>query len=207
MPILDPHHHILPQAASSSSSSLAHSHPPMAFTVAIGSVGGVAIIPCGNTIGTPCTLLPHLTSFPRTRRNFHVVWAKKFSPESPLGSVTTTDEEQQRTAEIEDPVDDAAVDSYEWLGIPGSEPDYWQGPQWDWLGTFVKYSWIIGFPVAVIVTLYGCATHRVIPKDLKQAAAMKGSESVESSELFEDPKTFDSDVFDSNPTEVAPSLE
>lgn len=31
--------------------------------------------------------------------------------------------------------------------------------------------------------------------------------SAESSDVFEDPDAYDSDVFDSNPTEVAPSLD
>ncbi|TKY44699.1 hypothetical protein E2542_SST30977 [Spatholobus suberectus] len=172
----------------------------MAFTVAIGS--GVAIIPCGNTTVTPYTrlLLPHLAST-RTRRSLHVARAKKLSSESHPFSTAT---EPQDTAEVEEPLDDA-VSTYQWPDLPGQEPDFWEGPQWDWLGTFVQYSWILGFAVAAILALLGCFTHHEPPKKLKEAAANKYS--VQSSEVFEEPDAYDSDVFDSNPTEVAPSLE
>ncbi|RDX77156.1 hypothetical protein CR513_42768, partial [Mucuna pruriens] len=160
----------------------------MAFTVAIGS--GVAIIPCGNISRTPYThLLPHLVST-RTRRSLHVARAEKLSSESQPVS----------TAEIEEPLDDA-VSSYNYSDLPGQKPDFWEGPQWDWFGFFVQYSWIIGVPVAAILALTGCLTYDP-PKDLKQGAANKYS--VQSGEVFVEPDVYDSDVFDSNPTEVAP---
>lgn len=63
------------------------------------------------------------------------------------------------------------------------------------------------------VALYGCFTFHEPPKKVKEAAEKMYS--VDSSQVFtetpsqgfEEPDAYDSDVFDSNPTEVAPSLE
>ncbi|XP_020202471.1 uncharacterized protein LOC109788208 [Cajanus cajan] len=182
----------------------------MAFTVAIGT--GVAIIPCGNST--------HRTPYTPTARTLHVARAKKLSSDS---QPVTAAAEPQPSPEIEASVADSDF-SFNYAELPGQEPDFWEGPQWDWFGTFVKYSWIIGFPVAASLALYGCFTFHEPPERVKLAAAKKysvqnysvqsaesvdsvESESVDPSEVFEEPDAYDSDVFDSNPTEVAPSLK
>ncbi|KAJ8758755.1 hypothetical protein K2173_000476 [Erythroxylum novogranatense] len=66
--------------------------------------------------------------------------------------------------------------------LPGDEPDFWEGPQWDALGFFVQYLWAFGiiFAVCVLFASY---------------------------DFFGRTRRSNSDVFESNPTEVAPSLE
>ena len=118
----------------------------MAFTVASGS--GVAIIPCGNT-GT-AALFPH-----RTRRNLHVARAKK-----PLNGDDVSVYAELLKAEVyvlenNKPLDDndAALKFLEKIDRQFQQPDLWEGPQWDWLGIFIKFSPIIGIAVAVYYPL------------------------------------------------------
>ncbi|KAK7364070.1 hypothetical protein VNO80_12431 [Phaseolus coccineus] len=191
----------------------------MAFTVPIGS--GAAIIPCGNTTATTrYTRL--LSSSNRTPRNYlHVACSKKFSSESQSFRAVT---EPQATAEIgdEEPMDEEFAALYSKVNdILREEAEFWEGPQWDLLGTFVKYSWIIGFGVAVCVSLYGCLTYQPPSKEVMEEIERKygvrsgvessgessAKSSGESNDVFEDLDSYDSDVFDSNPTEVAPSLD
>ncbi|CAJ1951883.1 unnamed protein product [Sphenostylis stenocarpa] len=199
----------------------------MAFTVPVGS--GAAIIPCGNTTATTryTRLIPSSNRTPRN--HLHVVCAKKFSSESHPFSAAT---EPQATEEIEDDeaLDEEIAALYKKMsGLLREEPDFWEGPQWDWLGTFIKYSWIIGFGVAVVVCLYGCFTFHEPPKEVREEMERKygvrsgvetstdsnresstessAESKTESSDVFEESDTYDSDVFDSNPTEVAPLLK
>jgi hypothetical protein len=37
--------------------------------------------------------------------------------------------------------------------LPGDEPDFWEGPQWNALGFIVQYLWAIGIVVAVSLLL------------------------------------------------------
>ncbi|BAU02803.1 hypothetical protein LR48_Vigan10g020400 [Vigna angularis] len=199
----------------------------MAFTVPIGS--GAAIIPCGNTTATTrCTRF--FPSSIRTPSNhLYLACPKKFSSESHRFRAVT---EPQATAEIEDeePLDEEFVALYSKVNdFLREEPYLWEGPQWDLLGFFVQYSWIIGFGVAVCVSLYGCLTYQEPPKEVREemerkygvrsgvesgvesdaesGAESRANSSSESSDVFEETDAYDSDVFDSNPTEVAPSLD
>jgi len=78
-----------------------------------------------------------------------VACSNKFSSESrPFSAVT----EPQATTEVEDeePMDEEFAALYSKANeLLRAEPDFWEGPQWDLFGTFVKYSWILGFGVAV----------------------------------------------------------
>ncbi|KAG4388498.1 hypothetical protein GLYMA_09G185300v4 [Glycine max] len=196
----------------------------MAFTVASGS--GVAIIPCGNT-GT-AALFPH-----RTRRNLHVARAKKPLNGDDVSVYAELLKAEVSVLENNKPLDDndAALKFLEKIDRQFQQPDLWEGPQWDWLGIFIKFSPIIGIAVAASLAIYGCFTFHEPPKNVREAAerlysVQSGVESnaesddvessaetdVESSaesssEVFKEPDAYDSDVFDSNPTEVAPSLE
>lgn len=62
---------------------------------------------------------------------------------------------------------------------------------------------------SLLLQLIACgiavATYNEGASDFKETPAYK--ESVQSRELLEEPEASDSDVFESNPTEVAPSLE
>lgn len=84
---------------------------------------------------------------------------KRFSPrsgrfdgKSRRGRTTTQDQDAQPTAEIEgSAAADANVDDGYFLpDLPGEEPDFWEGPQWDWLGFFVEYLWAFSVVFAVI---------------------------------------------------------
>lgn len=48
-------------------------------------------------------------------------------------------------------VGDVAADDggYVLPELPGTEPDFWEGPQWDALGFFVQYMWAFGIVFAV----------------------------------------------------------
>ncbi|KAK4567735.1 hypothetical protein RGQ29_003479 [Quercus rubra] len=203
----------------------------MALTIANG--GGVG---CGSSRGGilyrnptkhPFTSLPskrHLL-FPLSTRTttttLHIVSAKKFSSRTGRldgknrRSNTTTkdqDENQQRNDlednkfnSIEDGAVAAAADGYVLPELPGDKPDFWEGPQWDAFGFFVQYLWAFGIVFALIACGVAVATYNEGATDFKETPAYK--ESIQSRELLEEPDASTSDVFESNPTEVAPSLE
>ncbi|XP_057447066.1 uncharacterized protein LOC130738908 [Lotus japonicus] len=187
----------------------------MAFTVAAtgsgASSGGAAIL-CGNsTTATPYTPLSHLalpSSSSRTRRSLHLVSAKKLSRPRrsdlniPETTTTIADQEPQWTAEIGA---GTGNDGYPDRALPGSEVDFFEGPQWDTVGLMGEYLWVAGVVFAILAGLFGAANYNQGASDFKDTPAYK--ESVQSRELLEQPDASDSDVFESNPTEVAPSLE
>ncbi|KAK6921158.1 hypothetical protein RJ641_014838 [Dillenia turbinata] len=122
--------------------------------------------------------------------------------------------------------DDDVDDGYFLPDLPGNEPDFWEGPQWEPLGFFVQYLWAFGIVFAagtkclrnhlisdsfsfVGLLLIACGiavvTYNEGATDFKETPAYK--ESIQSRELLEEPESSNSDVFESNPTEEAPSLE
>ncbi|MED6160602.1 hypothetical protein PIB30_052915 [Stylosanthes scabra] len=190
----------------------------MAFTVArlatSTSGSGCARILCGTSLPhhphLTFRITPAVTLTKRCSRSLHVVSAtKKFSPRSGKGrrgSTTTKDqdldEDPQPTGEIEavTPEEDKFLRS-----LPGLEKDFWEGPQWDWLGFFVEYLWAFSIVFALIACGIAVATYNEGATDFKETPAYK--ESVQSRDLLEGPEASDSDIFESNPTEVAPSLD
>jgi hypothetical protein len=143
------------------------------MSLTIGSGGGGAAILFGNTTKNPYTHLPirrHVL-FPLSTRtaSLHVVSAKRFSSRTGRldskdrrGTATTKDQEEkqiQRTAEDNSSIENvgsvadgggaAAADGYFLPELPGTEPDFWEGPQWDALGFFVQYMWAFGIVFAV----------------------------------------------------------
>lgn len=88
--------------------------------------------------------------------------------------------------------------------LPGDEPDFWEGPQWDAFGFFIQYLWAFGVLFAIVACGVAAVTYNSGAKDLKETSAQK--DSVESRKLLEGPDMAEPDVFESNPTEVAPSL-
>ncbi|XWS37662.1 hypothetical protein CRYUN_Cryun19dG0064300 [Craigia yunnanensis] len=209
----------------------------MALTITIingssGSGNGVRII-CDNPTKQLYTRLPpcrHVL-FPISPRILHLTSAaKKFSPRTGRfdsknwrSTLTTKEQdkeqEQQRTAEIEEEnvvvgviVDnvggsssEVSADGKPFPELPGLQPDLFEGPQWDVLGFLVQYLWAFGILFALIACGIAVATYNEGATDFKETPAYK--ESIQSRELLEEPEASNSDVFESNPTEVAPSLE
>ncbi|PON94483.1 AT-rich interactive domain protein [Trema orientale] len=209
----------------------------MALTTANGSGvggGGGATILSGNPTRHPYTHLPtrrHVI-FPLSSRTLHVaVSAKKFSSrtgrfdgKNRRSTTTTRDQELEegrdpRMAEIKrgrlengsglesgggSAVDDVD-DGYFLPKLPGEEKDFWEGEQWDTLGVLVEYLWAFGIVFALIACGIAVATYNEGATDFKDTPVYK--ESVQSRELLEEPEASNPDVFESNPTEVAPSLE
>ncbi|XP_004300531.1 PREDICTED: uncharacterized protein LOC101298320 [Fragaria vesca subsp. vesca] len=154
--------------------------------------------------------------FPRLspRRTLHVVSAKRFTSRTgrldnnnnKRSNTTTKDQEQdQRTAEIESLAAENIDDGYFLPKLPGDEPDFWEGEQWDGLGFFVEYLWAFGFGFALIAAIAAVATFNEGATDFKETPTYK--DAIQSRELLEEPEGSGPDVFESNPTEVAPSLE
>ncbi|KAJ6971366.1 hypothetical protein NC653_035593 [Populus alba x Populus x berolinensis] len=90
-------------------------------------------------------------------------------------------------------------DGYFLPELPGDEPDFWEGPQWDGLGFFVQYMWAFGIVFALVACGIAVATYNGGAADFKETPAYK--ESIQSRDLLEEPEASNSDVFDSNPTE------
>lgn len=192
------------------------------MALSIGSGGGGGGILCGNATRIPCKYLPlrRYDFFPTspppsfTTRINHIVSAKKFSSRTGrfdsknLRTTTTTKEEEQEETRIESDgvgVVDGAYEGYFLPELPGDEPDFWEGPQWDAFGFFVQYMWAFGIVFALIGCGIAVATYNEGATDFKQTPAYK--ESIQSRELLEEPEASSPDVFEANPTEVAPSLE
>ncbi|XP_007036508.2 PREDICTED: uncharacterized protein LOC18604111 [Theobroma cacao] len=199
-----------------------------------GGGNGVRIL-CGNPTKQSYTRLPprRRVLFPTSPRILHLTTfaAKKFSPrtgrfdsKNRRSALTTKeqDEEQeqkQRTAEIEEQnvvvgvgfdnvggsSSEVSADGKPFPELPGLQPDLWEGPQWDVLGFLVQYLWAFGIVFALIACGVAVSTYNEGATDFKETPAYK--ESIQSQELLEEPEASNSDVFELNPTEVAPSLE
>jgi hypothetical protein len=143
------------------------------MSLTIGNGGGGAGILSGNTTKNPYTHLPirrHVL-FPLSTRTttLQVVSAKRFSSRTGRldskdrrGTATTKDQEEkqlQRTAEDKSSIENvgsvaadgaAAADGGYFLPeLPGTEPDFWEGPDMEALGFFVQYMWAFGIVFAV----------------------------------------------------------
>ncbi|KAK5804493.1 Bromodomain adjacent to zinc finger domain 2B [Gossypium arboreum] len=177
--------------------------------------------------------LPHCRNvlFPISPRTFHLTSAAKkfssrtgrFDSKNRRSNLTTKeqDEEQElkRTGEIEESniavgvgledvggsSSEISADGKPFPDLPGLQPDLWEGPKWDVLGFLVQYLWAFGIVFALIACGIAVATYNEGATDFKETPAYK--ESIQSQELLEQPDASNSDVFESNPTEVAPSLE
>ncbi|KAF5730357.1 hypothetical protein HS088_TW20G00730 [Tripterygium wilfordii] len=148
----------------------------------------------------------------RTGPPLHIVSAKKFSSRTERfdrknrGLTTTTDKEDRTAADSETFEAESGIDDgFVMPQLPGKEPDFWEGPQWDGLGFFVQYMWAFGILFSIIACGIAVATYNEGATDFKETPSYK--ESIQSQELLEEPDASSSDVFESNPTEVAPSLE
>ncbi|XP_022134616.1 uncharacterized protein LOC111006843 [Momordica charantia] len=201
----------------------------MALTItnggAAGGSGGGILYRTSTKIPSNQFLLRRNALFPPSNeaRTLHVVQAKKssfrtgrFDSKNRRSSTTTKEQEEEeeernRMAEIERDgpnVENAGVafDVDENLPeLPGLQPDFWEGPRWDPLGFFLEYLWAFGIAFALIACGIAVTTYNEGATDFKDTPAYK--ESVQTQELLEEPEASNPDVFESNPTEVAPSLE
>ncbi|KAF3321025.1 hypothetical protein FCM35_KLT14278 [Carex littledalei] len=89
--------------------------------------------------------------------------------------------------------------------LEGLEPEFWEGPQWNAFGFFLQYMWAFGIVFAVIACGVAVATYNQGATDFKETPAYK--ESRQSTELLDESDSTSSEVFEQNPTEVAPPLE
>ncbi|XP_050238679.1 uncharacterized protein LOC126688128 [Mercurialis annua] len=193
-----------------------------------GGCNGGARIPSTNpTKHHMYTHHPQIFS-PRTpRRAIHtIVSAKKFSSSSKSGRFdsknkksSTTTKDQDEYYKMEDVngdlISDTGISSssvvveneyYEILSrLPKDETEFWEGPKWDAFGFFLQYLWAFGIGFALIACGIAVSTYNQGATDFKETPAYK--ESSQTREMLEEPDASNSDVFESNPTEVAPSLD
>ncbi len=88
--------------------------------------------------------------------------------------------------------------------LPGDEPDFWEGPEWDTVGFVMQYLWAFGIVFAVVACGVAVRTYNFGATDFKETPVYK--EAIESQGLFEEaPETPESQVFETNPTDIAPS--
>ncbi|KAF6147108.1 hypothetical protein GIB67_036827 [Kingdonia uniflora] len=157
------------------------------------------------------------------RTSSHVVRAKKVSSRtgrfdsrnkrsnegsSGGGLGTTTKEEEMLEKEEDEVVNGDGVvmnDGYFLPELPGDKPDFWEGEKWEPLGFFIQYAWAFGIVFALIACVVAVSTYNEGATDFKQTPVYQ--ESIQSRDLLEQPDSSNSDVFEANPTEEAPSLE
>ncbi|EEF29721.1 uncharacterized protein LOC8268651 [Ricinus communis] len=198
----------------------------MALFIATGHGGcsGGRIICTNPTKHHPYTHHRPQIVFPLAPRRAHhiIVSAKKlpssartgrFDSKNKRSSITTkdqddnTDDNEEVNADISSSSSVDVEDNYYDIlsKLPKDETEFWEGPQWDALGFFLQYLWAFGIVFALIACGIAVATYNEGATDFKDTPAYK--ESVQSQELLEEPDASTSDVFESNPTEIAPSLD
>ncbi|KAK4779218.1 hypothetical protein SAY86_006746 [Trapa natans] len=203
----------------------------MALSVISGSSGtggGGILSRCPAHQPPPSSLLRRHVIYRSSPRILHIASAKKlssrtgkFDSKNRRTSTATEDGEREEdqpleasniertgpeSSALEAAVSSGAVssDGYFLPDLPGNKPSFWEGPQWDALGFFVQYMWAFGIVFAVIACGVAVATYNEGATDFKETPAYK--ESIKAPELLEEQDS-GSDIFESNPTEVAPSLE
>ncbi|KAL9265887.1 hypothetical protein AKJ16_DCAP11383 [Drosera capensis] len=150
---------------------------------------------------------PHPSNFnsvslPLSSRTSQVASASKnWRGRGGRGWAPAAPEKEEEKLEETEIVDDGFV----MPELPGMEPDFWEGEKWDNLGFFIDYMWAFGVGFALIACGIAVATYNEGASDFKETPAYK--ESTLSREALEGPEASNSDVFESNPTEEAPSLD
>ncbi|KAJ6847513.1 uncharacterized protein M6B38_277130 [Iris pallida] len=164
----------------------------------------------------------------RSRRASHVASARKGlssrtrrSERKKGGATSTPTKEEEAEAEAAAAAAAAYVDiggggggggggeiEYSTAPMPkleGLEPDFWEGPKWNALGFFLQYMWAFGILFGLVACGVAVSTYNEGATDFKKTPVYQ--ESIQSRDLLEEPEASNSDVFEANPTEVAPSLE
>jgi len=78
--------------------------------------------------------------------------------------------------------------------MPGDEPDFFEGPQWNAVGLVVQYLWAIGIAIAIIACIYAVRTYNDGASDFKQSDVYQSA-----IELSVEPSTSDVDIADDAP--------
>lgn len=86
--------------------------------------------------------------------------------------------------------------------LPGDEPDFWDGPQWNILGFIVQYLWAIGIVVALIGCTVAVRFYNEGASNFKETEVFK--EAMEAQGVLEAPS--DSKVFEESPPKDAPAV-
>ncbi|GBG79254.1 hypothetical protein CBR_g29305 [Chara braunii] len=92
---------------------------------------------------TKCSLRavsPWLMAAERERRGFVLRATRAPSP-------NVQDEEDKKKKKKEE---EEEKEPFVRPKLPGDEPDFWEGEQWDWLGFVLQYLWAVGIVVAVL---------------------------------------------------------
>ncbi|XP_071686974.1 uncharacterized protein [Rutidosis leptorrhynchoides] len=173
---------------------------------------------CNASTITPYTLSPlhrpSLSLIPtRTKTSLHIVSAAakkqvrtgKFDSKNKKGSIKEDDNNDSSVGTVVVADDVENFDGYVLPDLPGLEKDFWEGPEWDGFGFFVEYLWAFGIVFALLSSGIAVATYNEGATDFKETPAYK--ESIQSRDLLEEPEASSPDIFESNPTEEAPSLE
>ncbi|XP_010539997.1 PREDICTED: uncharacterized protein LOC104813901 [Tarenaya hassleriana] len=205
----------------------------MALTVSSGVGGaGIRCINLSDRSRTPSTAFRHV-NVPGPTRARHVATAAKKTSQtgrfdskkrrSLVNTPTKEQPEEEPRGDDENPPPfdfegdggggDRTVESISGKAppirlseLPGVEPDFWEGPQWDALGFFFQYLWAFGIVFALISGGIAVATYNEGATDFKKTPVYK--EAIQSRDLIDEAEGSSSEeVFESNPTEVAPSLE
>ncbi|KAG9143842.1 hypothetical protein Leryth_011496 [Lithospermum erythrorhizon] len=138
----------------------------------------------------------------------------RFDSKNRRTSVPTKDEEEEDMGGISG-VETGSFDALESVvkvsddgvampDLPGLEPDFWEGPQWEPLGFFIQYMWAFGILFALVSGGIAVATYNEGAADFKDTPVYK--EAIQSG-VLEEPEGSNSEVFESNPTEQTPNVE
>lgn len=104
---------------------------------------------------------------------------------------------------LEEEAEDDFDEEYDDPKLPGDEPNFWEGPQWNTFGFIIRYLWAFGFLFALVACGIAVRTYNFGATDFKETPVYK--EAIESQGLFDEaPETSNSQIFDINPTEEAP---
>lgn len=110
----------------------------------------------------------------------------------------------QAVEEVKVPDDSGAGDM--WMGkkLEGTEPDFWEGEQWDVLGFIVQYLWAFGVLIAVAACGVAVVSYNSGAVDIRETEVFK--EALENQ--TDSDSSFDSDNLQGFPEpSEAPSLE
>ncbi|AEE35521.1 AT-rich interactive domain protein [Arabidopsis thaliana] len=179
----------------------------MALTVSSG--GGGARIRCNDLTDSsrnPFSTF-RLVNFPNPSRTEQQEEGNEgFDGENPPSQIVINDEDGDRTVVNTrfrgDPKD---APKFAIKDLPGLEPDPFEGEKWDGLGFFVQYLWAFGILFALISGGLAAGTYNEGATDFKETPVYK--EAIQSRDLLDEAESSNSeDVFESNPTEVAPTI-
>ncbi|KAM3294539.1 hypothetical protein ACQJBY_031423 [Aegilops geniculata] len=170
------------------------------------------------------TAARHRLPLPGRRAALHVALARRAGVSSRTQRRLEERGGKKRRGGVETPDADEdtgpAWEGVEWEGEPlgfevstepmpylpdPEKPDFWEGPNMEVLGFFVQYMWAFGVFFSLVACGVAVATYNDGASDFRDTPAFKESTQVQ--EFPEESESSGADVFEGNPTEVAPALE